>query len=304
MEFPRFITQYNQTPIPSGAYQQIQSQTITLPQIPDMFLIYAKPSVGAGGGPLGPEDADFYLPLATAADGVRNPVSFNFDNFSGLLSSVTAEQLYAMSVNNGLEMDWNSFAGYAHSQSPLTTGGVGVGSGRIPTVGSILCLRPSKDITLQTGQAPSLVGNFTFQFNINIKNNTPQAQSPTLFVITVNSGFFETIRGSSRILKGVLSESDIISAEMAPMATHDALARYVGSGGLFSNLSNVLSKAKEVYEKTKPIGQAIRGVLPEGTVKSAMGMAGYGTGGAMGMGTGAGTGGGTGGRRRMADRLM
>jgi hypothetical protein len=44
-----------------------------------MFIIYAKPSVGAAGGPLGPEDADFYLPLATAADGIRNPVNFNFD---------------------------------------------------------------------------------------------------------------------------------------------------------------------------------------------------------------------------------
>lgn len=31
MEFPRFITQYNQTAIPSGLTGQIQSQTITLP---------------------------------------------------------------------------------------------------------------------------------------------------------------------------------------------------------------------------------------------------------------------------------
>ena len=159
-----------------------------------MFIIYAKPSTA-----LGPEDADYYLPLASSADSVRNPVNFNFDNFSGLLSSVTTEQLYAMSVNNGLEMDWNTFIGYAHSQKPLTTGSAGVGAGRIATSGGPLVLRPSKDITLQTGQSPSLVGSFTFQFNITYKNNTPVPQSPTLYVITVNSGFFETIRGKNNV---------------------------------------------------------------------------------------------------------
>jgi len=344
MEFPRYITQYSAGSIAAGAIGQIQSQTITLPTIPDMFIIYAKPTQytlnEVAGGTVDPTQGDWYLPLATRADSVQNPISINFDNFSGLLSSVTTEQLYAMSVKNGLEMDWNEWVGQAHlSSSSLqaaawvsgttytagqivasggqvwtalqstasvstvapseglywATGAVGsstnqaLGAGRVPLVGGPLVLRPSQDVTLQTGQAPSLVGNFTFQFNITVKNTSAYAVTPQLYVITVNSGFFESIRGSSRIIKGVLSEQDIISAPLAPMATHDQLARMVGSGGLFSSLSNVLSKAKDVYEKTKPYHGAIKSAAEE-AMKAVHG-------GAVGAAVGAG-------RKKLSQRLM
>jgi hypothetical protein len=180
--------------------------------------------------------------------------------------------------------------------------------GRVPLVGGLLVLKPSQDITLQTGQAPSLVGNFTFQFNLQVKNTTSSSLSGVqLFVITANSGFFESIRGSSRIIKGVLSEQDIISAPLAPHGTRDMLSRYVGGAGMFSNLANVLSKAKDVYNATKPGISAVKNMMGDsgtmGKVKGALGAVGYGT----GAGTGAGTGGdGTGGARRrgLSARLM
>jgi hypothetical protein len=279
IEFPRYITQYQNGTIAPGETGQIVSQTITLPQIPDLFIIYAKsPSYSC-------QEGDWRFPVATRADNIANPLSINFDNFSGLLSSVTAEQLYAMSVKNGLDMDWNTWVGYAHSASVAPQGVPpinSVGYGRIPLAGGILVLKPSQDITLQTGQAPSLVGNFTFQFNLTVKNTSPLPQTPQLFVITANSGFFESIRGSSRIIKGVLSEQDIISAPLAPMGTRDQLDRIVGGAGMMGKLANVLSRAKEVYNHTKP----------EAT---------------MGMGTGAGTGAGSGGRRAprgLSARLM
>lgn len=297
MEFPRYITQYQNGVIQPGETGQIQSQTITLPQIPDLFIIYAKaPSYS-------PQEGDWRFPVATRLDGVSNPLSVNFDNFSGLLSSVTAEQLYGMSVKNGVDMDWPTWIGLAKSQASLPPNHLGTSGGNIPLVGGPLVLKPSQDITLQTGQAPSLVGNFTFQFNLTVKNNTDTAQQPQLYVITVNSGFFESIRGSSRIIKGVLSEQDIISAPLAPMGTRDQLSRYVGSGGMFSSLANVLSKAKDIYHATKPAISAVKGCLPDtgvmGSVKGALGKVGYGmSGGDM-------SGGASGGRRRgMEARLM
>jgi len=307
MEFPRYITAYQGGPIPAGAVAQIQSQTITLPQIPDLFIIYVKPNPTT----LANTQGDFYFPVATSADNVTAPLTVNFDNFSGLLSSQTAEQLYAMSVKNGLDMDWNTWVGEAHMGSALQQGTLGGSSqnfgggacGRVPLVGGLLVLKPSQDITLQTGQAPSLVGNFTFQFNLQIKNTSGVAQSGVqLFVITANSGFFESIRGSSRIIKGVLSEQDIISAPLAPQGTRDMLQRYVGGAGMFGSLANVLSKAKDVYHATKPGVSAVKNMMPDtgtmGKVKSALGAVGY--------GTGAGTGGdATGGRRRgLSARLM
>ena len=301
MEFPRYITSSG-VAIAANTVGQIISQTITLPCIPDLLIIYAKPNYSAiGASPLASTDADYYFPLASSSNSTtRNPLSINFDNFSGLLSSTTTEQLFLMSQHNGLEMDYDTFMGQARSAGgSYGAGGAAAGQRQqgqlIPTAGSILVLKPGQDLTLQSGQAPSLVGNFTLQFNLSIFNNTNSSQTPQLYVITANSGFFESIRGSSRVIKGVLSEQDILSAPLAPMAVRCELNRMVG-GFSFSALGNILSKARDIYNQTKPVVSAITGMLPEagmlGRIKSGAQAVGYGTGG------------GTGGKKSLASRLM
>jgi len=326
MEFPRYITNYSQGQVAPGAAIQIQSQTITLPQIPDLLIIYVKNGLTSG------KFADSYMPIQSRYNGVANPLSVNFDNFSGLLSSQTTEQLYAMSIKNGLDMDWATWSGQAYAgQAARSTssaanytgndaglpavpvGGAvpslgGVGAGVIPTVGSILVLKPSQDITLQTGQAPSLVGNFTLQFNLQVYNNSGETITPQLFVITANSGFFESIRGSSRIIKGVLSEQDIIGAPLAPTATRQELCRYVGGGGLMSSLGTILSKVKgPALDLLKQVGmEAGKELLHHGKefAKKKLGIGGAYSGGEMSAGASSG-GASSGGRRRGLDaRLM
>jgi hypothetical protein len=240
MEFPRYITQPQNTVMAAGAVAQLQSQTITLPQIPDLLIVYVKaiadPATTAADKSLDPALPQYgaaYLPIQSSIAGSRNvaPLSVNFDNFSGLLSSITTEQLYHMSVRNGLDMDWNTWSGLAR----VPSGAVG---GTVATVGGFLVLKPSTDITLQSGQAPSLVGNFTLQFNVNVRNTFAFPVQPQIYVITANSGFFESIRGSSRIIKGVLSEQDIIAAPLAPAGTRQSLARMIG--GKVMSLANRL----------------------------------------------------------------
>jgi hypothetical protein len=329
MEFPRYITQnQNGTLAPAGqngSLGQLQSQTITLPQIPDLLIVYVKATqTGSNPDPQDPSYGDGYLPLASVLNtngSVKNPLSINFDNFSGLLSSHTTEELYQMSVENGLDMDYPTWSGSPHTSyggnanaqtgaGSIAIGNAGAGTPvlaqyppvkngqQIPSVGGFLVLKPSKDITLQSGQAPSLVGNFTLQFNLSVVNTYPFAVQPTLYVITANSGFFESIRGSSRIIKGVLSEQDIISAPVSSAQTHDGLKRLVGGKLSFGSLANIFNKAKELYEQTKPIVSGVKGMLPDsgmlGKVKGAMGSVGYGT----GAGTGAGK------KMNLSQRLM
>jgi hypothetical protein len=155
-------------------------------------------------------------------------------------------------------------------------------------------LKPSQDITLQSGQAPSLVGNFTLQFNLTVKNNSLVAQSPQLYVITANSGFFESIRGSSRIIKGVLSEQDIIAAPLAPPMTRTELDRMVG-GLSFGSLGNILSRAVGVAKAVAPHAKAAYDAYKSHS--SGGDGAGMGAGG-MGAGTGAGR------KKSLASRLM
>jgi hypothetical protein len=243
MEFPRYITQPLSSAMAAGVSEQLTSQTITLPQIPDLLIIYCKAladpttvAANRGNDPTLPQYGTSYLPIDCGVNGDRpqNPLSINFDNFSGLLSSQTPEQLYQMSVRNGLDMDWDSWSGLVR----VPTGAVG---GRISTVGGFLVLKPGVDLTLQSGQASSLVGNFTLQFNVRVRNTFPFPVNPQLFVVTANSGFFESVRGSSRIIKGVLSEQDIIAAPLAPAGTRSSLARMIG--GKMMALANRLGMA-------------------------------------------------------------
>jgi hypothetical protein len=232
MEFPRYIatpaTVVEKTSPASYATMKgtdLLSQTITLPSIPDLFLIYVKPSSYTD-----PTLGDFSLPIIK--------ISMNFDNFSGLLSTMTQEQLYQMSLRNGCDMDWSEWSGLGRVPvaSQLNVAGDAVtskGGGWAGLAGGPLVLRPGVDFPLQTGQASGLVGNFTLQYTLTVQNYTgvawgTDAPFVNIYTVPISSGFFETIKGSSRIIKGVLTEQDILSSP--PQAPSEASARPVGAG--------------------------------------------------------------------------
>jgi hypothetical protein len=268
-EYPRYIsnaftaTAYSPTAT-TWRGQQLQTQTITLPSIPDLLMIYIKPI--STDAVLTPKVGDFVCPISN--------ISINFDNFSGLLSSHTQEELYKMSVANGLDMDFPSWAGATIAGVPTgqvgagyygnaRTGGQfgrGVAAGNavtgtlLPLCGGPLLLKPGKDIVLQAGQAPGLVGNFTFQANVTFDNYSA-ATTLYCYVVAINSGFFETIKGSSRIIKGVLTEQDIISAPSADVTTMGALRRLTGAGAMTA--SGVQEVAGVVDSAAKPSGRGM-----------------------------------------------
>jgi hypothetical protein len=230
MEFPRFISPLSAASLVEGTVGKvatISSQTITLPSIPDLLLIYVKPQTYPDST-LG----DFSLPVAK--------ISLQFDNFSGLLSNHSAYELYKMSVNNGLEMTWDEWSGSAWANGSKTA-----------LVGGPLVLRPGRDFALSSGQASGLVGNFTLQFDLTVDNTVAKwgvsdgdyaGKGVSIYTVTANSGFFETIRGSSRILKGVVNEQDILSAPMAEVK--ESSERMVGQG-----------KAKTAYKSGGALGR-------------------------------------------------
>jgi len=232
MEFPRYIatpaTAVEKTSPASYATMKgtdLLSQTITLPSIPDLLLIYVKPSNYAD-----PTLGDFSLPIIKC--------SIAFDNFSGILSTMTQEQLYQMSLRNGCDMDWSEWSGLGRvpAASQLNVAGDAItsqGGGWAGLAGGPLVLRPGVDFPLQTGQASGLVGNFTLQYTLTVQNYTgvawgTDAPYVNIYTVPISSGFFETIKGSSRIIKGVLTEQDILSSP--PQAPSEASARPVGAG--------------------------------------------------------------------------
>lgn len=246
-EFPRYISTPG-TAITAGASASLTSQTITLPQIPDYLLIYCKPQSYVN------TEGDFYFPI--------NNFSLNFDNFSGLMSSHTKEQLYDIAVKNGLDMDWNSWSG--QGRAPLLSVAApnsASNAGNINLVGGFLLIKPGTDFALQSGQAPSVVGNYTLQFNITCENRSEVTRTPIIYVVAFNSGYFVSQSGSSAIIKGVLNESDVINAPMADATTRGSIKRLVG-GSFWSKLGNALGKVKNFLLKPE-VRKVVKGLTSE-----------------------------------------
>ena len=249
IDSPRYISQQNvgtiqptvfganMAALPAGS--PVNSQTITLPAIPDLLAIFVKPNsytTSVGGSTPDPSQGDWCLPITG--------ISINFDNYAGLLSSHSQEQLYRMSVRNGLEMDFDQWRGYA--------GGANLNGAPVALSGGPLLLKPGRDIVLQAGQAPSLVGNFSLQFTLYVQNQTPDAQSACqIYVVALNSGYLETIKGSSRIIKGVLTEQDILSAPMGPGSSDAHMERRVGSGKIEDDAEKMDGSGRRRHRNSK-----------------------------------------------------
>jgi hypothetical protein len=245
MEFPRYISTpanaIGVTPLKSSPGTTVMSNTITLPNIPDYLVIYARPAAYDAS------QGDWSLPITS--------ISLNFDNFSGLLSTMTQEQLYQMSVHNGVDMDWSSWSGFG--VVPSSSGAGATRGGWTGLVGGPLVLRPGRDFALQAGQAPGLVGNFTLQYNLTLQNFTGAERTPLIYTVPISSGFFETIKGSSRIIKGVLTEQDILSAPAH--SPEEGLERSVGAG----RRGGAMAMAPKPMGKTYygPVGGRSRGSM-------------------------------------------
>ena len=255
-EFPRYQNSYSQG-ITSGSTVNVTSQTITLNCVPDMLIIYAKPNKYRA------TDADFYLPLSK--------LNLQWDNYSGQLSTFEPYQLWNISSQAGLtDMDYNQWRGYAVSSNPNNTANPYVG-----LTGGFLCLQMGRDVQLQTGLAPSVVGNFTLSFSADVYNPSKYdingADGFSLYVITANSGFFTTVRGSSKVEKGILSSKDVLEADNKGSLTKSDLKRYVG-GGFFHGLSNMVSKAMPVIKAIAPYAKM---ALPL-PIQAGLAVAGYG----------------------------
>ena len=238
-DFPRYISQQNIGTIAPTVFTAnvgslpvgtpLNSQTITLSAIPDLLCIFVKPNLYVttpGGSTPDATQADWFLPITG--------ISVNFDNYAGLLSAHTQEQLYRMSVMNGLEMDFDQWRGYASTASAWNANSTAPNQywgGVTPLTGGPLFLKPGRDIVLQAGQAPSLIGNFSLQFTLYVQNQTGVSQTAAqVYVIAINSGYLETIKGSSRIIKGILTEQDILSAPMGPGSAEAHMERMLGAG--------------------------------------------------------------------------
>ena len=233
--------------LPVAPQYTIVSQSLQLNQIPDK--IYITVALPPGAQTRTCANTDSYLAI--------QKISINWNNSSGLLSSATTQDLWRMSVENGINQSWQEFQGF--TAGPVNKVAYGTGPSAVPvgaqtyiqTCGSVLCLEFGKDIELKDDYyAPGSLGNFQLQFNLTVANYAPvqyEAGVLSLQTIIQNSGVFSLERGVASSYLGILTKSDVLEASRdKPYAYSDAI-RMVGgasgaSSGFFKRLMGTLGR--------------------------------------------------------------
>jgi hypothetical protein len=199
----------------------LKNTNLQLNQIPSKIFIYLRR-----------KDSDLQTSGTSFqyADGFANiyNCSINFNNVNGLLGSATEEQLWLLSVKNGMNLSWDDW----HGSGPNTQGSAGFATQFNPIgVGSILCIDPTEDFGLPSNQAPGLYGgSYNFQATVSYKNLSQNAINLDLFVVTVQDGVF-TIFNDGRTFTqlGVLTASDILNAGYESHIPHEVMSLWGGS---------------------------------------------------------------------------
>lgn len=251
-ELPRYITQYSRPALAAATTVngvikptevKLQSNSIQLSQVPDKLIIFVRKALGSQTC----KDADAFMAI--------KGISINWNNNSGLLSSMTKEQLYQMSREAGYNGTYQEWSGKAYVSNPA-----GLGK-NIPSSGSMLMLDFAKHIQLtEDWYAPGSLGNFNLQFSLDVQNYTSTNWSASsdaleLVLITMNSGVFVCERGTSSIFTGLLTKQDVLEASQQQPYSGSDIKRMVG-GGFFDKLKSV---AGAVLPKALPVAKAILG---------------------------------------------
>ena len=250
LDYPRYLTtSASTTAIPAGASSTITSQSIQLNQIPDLILITARV-------PMAQQNWNY----ASAFLGIKK-ISVNFNNASGLLSTATQQDLYNISYRNGSSQSFYEFRGRA--DIPKTTGAATTQGGvvALPTTGALLVLSPVMDFSLPSYLSASSLGQYQFQFNLEVDNQFDYSIVPELCIITVNSGVFATQQGTSQIFTGILTKEQVLRTKEQNPVPHLAsgeYARLVGGKLMNRGMGAVASFVKENPKLVSAVAEMAR----------------------------------------------
>lgn len=257
-DFPRYISTSSQTIAANGTVR-LSSSSIQINQIPDYFIIAvrqksAKPS--ADGTTIG--NPERYLNISS--------ISVNFNNSSGLLSSVSDNyELWRMSVRNGSCQDYNEFVQEIDFEYNTAVAAAGTATiNKKLLLGPILVLDPT-DLSLPAYLASGSIGQYIFQIDLVVTNLSTSAVTPEIIIICVNSGVFTTVAGSSSISTALLSKQVVMQTSQgqasAPLS-RNLYDRMVG-GSLQNRVSSCM---RRMMPRTGGIG----GVSSGGSKKSGL----------------------------------
>lgn len=215
--------------IPTKTSLVVNSNSYQLGMIPSKIMIYAKK-----------KNQDTYDSNSFA---VIKKISLTFGNKSGLLSTALPVQLYQMSVNNGLQMNFYEWSGAGVTNT--TAGNPTI----VPTIGSILVLDPAIDLALDTEYSNLSRGQFQVQFQVELYTQGAVDCEYMLYMVCANSGLFITDSGVSSANLAMITQEQVLKTKAQEAILDKKTYEDKIMGGSIENLNCIGKHLKQCFHK-------------------------------------------------------
>lgn len=232
-DIQRYVT--NGAAVVKGASSSTKSNNIQLNYVPDRMYVFVRQT----NNDLLNTTTAWYNSDAYAS--ISN-LNITFNNVSGILASASQQQLYTMSVKNGLHMSWPQFSRFC---------------------GSPICIDFGSDIALGAPILSPGVGG-TFQLTVHATYTNPITTTNTTPATTINYDLYVIIIGAGTISVmgtrynnnvGILSREDVIASMADPNLPimKFSSVRTVYGGSFWSGLKDGFTS---VWNVVKPLARA------------------------------------------------
>ncbi len=222
--------------IAPGASIATVSDSIKLSQIPRKLFLFCK---------IDRNDEDF-----TTTDNLMSleNLSILWGNQNGLFASAVSQELYEVSIRNGLLRSWAQYSRYT---------------------GSCFCLEFGKDIGLLDGEAVGVQGQYQIQVNATFKNQSDVEHNYQFYMTFLLEGQINVSENQARASLGNLTNAVVLAAKESPPSQSLDYKEYesMQGGNFFTSLKGFVNKLSRGIEQALPavsplIAAAFPGAVP------------------------------------------
>lgn len=209
---------------PASFVSNFVSDSQNLQTIPKKMYIYVRQTTSTRTF----NDSDTYARI--------DNLSIDFYNKNSLLNGANTEQLYQMSVKNGLNMSWTQ---WNHQ------------------VGSIICIDFSQDISLPDDLAVGVLdNNLQLRVKVNFTNLSPNEKYFTLYVCPSYPGIANVLNQQMIMQTGIISRADVLASRNIHKLDYYDLNNFYG-GSFKGKMSSFYEKAKPIVNKLAKVSEEL-----------------------------------------------
>lgn len=210
----------------AGASTTVLSDSIRLSQIPRSLYLFVRHAES---------ETNFQFPQSFLT--IDN-LQLNWSNQTSLFSGATKQDLYEMSVRNGLNVSYPEFSKYR---------------------GSVLCIDFGKDLGLLDSEAPGTQGSWTLSTQLTVRNTSGANFTGMFYMVVVKQGTVSISQNACRASTGNFSPQMVLMAKEQPGMSYEDY-RSLRGGSFWSSFKSTIGKIGRWASRLAP---AISMALPQ-----------------------------------------